>query len=558
MKDIQVLIAGAAGEGIQTIGSMLAKVAQAQGYAVMAWQEFESRIRGGVNRFCVRIGKTPNNAPRYKSDILLGVNQEALEQYTGLVAADGIIFSQQDTDHEGAITIAFNKIAKEALGDRIYANVIALGTLCGALGLSADVLFRIIEKRFAHKSADIRSRNIKAAEKGLELAKSRCTDRCPWSLAAQPVSHYLIGCHEAIALAALYAGCRFIAAYPMSPSTDIITHLSRLEKDHAIFVETAEDEISAINMAVGAGFAGGRDMTATSGGGFALMNEGLSLAGMTETPVVIVVAMRPGPATGLPTRTAQEDLLYSLFAGHGEFPRVVLAPSGPLDAFHKTVKAFDLAEQYQVPVILLTDQFLADSLYSYTDFPLDAMEPRSHLADPAVFSDYKRYQITADGISPRLVPGQSQHPVGADSDEHDDEGHITENLGTTAVAMKSKRLAKGQALRRHMAPPEEFATASAEQVLICWGSSRNAVREAVQQLGQTLAHPPGMIHFSDIWPPPDYTFPEGKTYITVESNATGQLQQYLQMAYGLVAGRHIRRFDGLPLSAEYIKEHYRS
>ena len=174
--------------------------------------------------------------------------------------------------------------------------------------------------------------------------------------------------HEAVSLGAVYAGCRFISAYPMSPSTGIITWLSQHEKAFGLFSEQAEDEIAAINMAIGAGFAGARAMTATSGGGFALMTEGVSLAGMTETPVVIVLAQRPGPATGLPTRTAQGDLLFAINAGHGEFPRLVMAPADAEEAFQKTVKAFNLAEKYQIPVILLTDQFLADSQFSYEKF----------------------------------------------------------------------------------------------------------------------------------------------------------------------------------------------
>ena len=556
MKDIQVLIAGAAGEGIQTIGTLLANAVQIQGYAVISWQEFESRIRGGVNSFSVRISDKPTNAPRFMSNILLGLSKEAVEKYADLVAAGGIIFSQEKTDHERAINIPFGKIAKEEFGNFLYSNTVALGTLCAAMGIDKEALFKSIQKHFSGKSDKILDINIRAADRGFQLAQKECGGACPWSFPAKPDSYYLIGTHLAISLASIYAGCRFISCYPMSPSTSIITHLSGYEKKYPIFVETAEDEIAAINMAIGASYAGGRAMTATSGGGFALMNEGVSLAGMTETPLVIILAMRPGPATGLPTRTAQEDLLFAIFSGHGEFPKLVFAPADPLDAFHKTVKAFNLADEYQIPVIVMTDQFLADALFSFENFPIDSIEAQNHLADPKAFSTYKRYRLTQNGISPRLVPGQSMHLVGADSDEHDEEGHITEHLGKAALAMRKKRLNKIDGLRHRIEPPTAFMAKDAQTVFVSWGSSRNAVFEAVKKLNIDKKPSIGMIHFSEIWPPPLYDFPAEKKYITVESNATGQFQKWLQMEYGLAVSGHIQRFDGLPLSADYIQEHY--
>jgi 2-oxoglutarate ferredoxin oxidoreductase subunit alpha len=341
----------------------------------------------------------------------------------------------------------------------------------------------------------------------------------------------------------------------MTPSTGIITFLATEEDRLGVFTEQAEDEIAAINMAMGASYAGARAMTATSGGGFALMVEGVSLAGMTETPLVIVLGQRPGPATGLPTRTAQGDLLFAINAGHGEFPKLVLAPSDAKDAFHKIVRAFNLADQYQSPVIVLTDQFLADASFSIADFELHKMEPASYLSDPSAIEDYKRYQLTHDGISPRLYPGQSQQLVVADSDEHDERGHITEDLAGTAVAMVQKRQLKLKGLQKEVKPPEAFALDKADVVLMGWGSSRQAILEALSLLKQDGVKA-GMIHFTELWPLPDFTFPQGKNYWSVESNATAQLARLLRSEYGLAFEGTIGRYDGLPLTGQYIRSRF--
>lgn len=285
------------------------------------------------------------------------------------------------------------------------------------------------------------------------------------------------------------------------------------------------------------------------------MTEAVSLAGMTETPIVLVLAQRPGPATGLPTRTAQEDLLFAIHAGHGEFPKLVFAPCDPQDAFHKTVRAFNLADQYQIPVIILTDQFLADSRFSFEHFEIGAIGPQTHLADPQAITEYNRYRLTEDGISPRLYPGQSEHLVCLDSDEHTEAGHITENLASTRPAMVEKRLAKLQRLKQETAPPEETFLEDAEAILIGWGSTRNAIAEAIEDLRQQGRHV-GAIHFTEVWPLPNYVFPEGIRTIVVEGNATSQFAQLLRAEYGLSVEETVHRFDGLPISAEDIRRRF--
>jgi len=554
MQDMNVVIAGAAGEGVQTVGDILAHTISAQGYAAFTWQEYESRIRGGQNSYSIRIGEKPQNAPLLPADVLLALNEGAVKKYEPLLKEEGTLLAQNQL-RERMIAIPFVEIAEEELGDKIYADTIAVGALVGVLGIDLDTLKQVLVEKFRRKGNEVVESNLSAAEEGYRRATQGCKDMCPWKLPRRGGRYYLISGNEAIPLAAAFAGCRFIAAYPMTPSTGIITYLAREEELLGVFAEQAEDEIAAVNMALGASYAGARAMTATSGGGFALMVEGVSLAGMTETPLVIVLAQRPGPATGLPTRTAQGELLFAINAGHGEFPKLVLAPSNPYDAFHKIVKAFNLADKYQMPVIVLTDHFLADSQFSVSDFDLGTAGPGFYLADPQEIRDYKRYRLTEHGISPRLYPGQSEHLVGVDSDEHDEEGHITEDLGATVRAMVQKRLAKIDGLKKEISLPEEISVNDVDTVLVGWGSSRGALLEGLSLLKQE-GKKAGMIHFTELWPLPEFTFPEGKTYITVESNATGQLARLLRSEYDVSFQGTINRYDGLPLTGEYIRSYF--
>lgn len=554
MEDINVVIAGAAGEGVQTIGDILAETVSAKGYAVFSWKEYESRIRGGQNSYSIRIGERTQNAPLIEADIMLCLNKGSVEKYETFIRQGGILLSQEKVRQE-MITIPFTEIADKEIGNRIYANTVAVGALTSVLGMELKTLKKVLEKRFSKKSDDIIQDNLDAAEKGFLLAERDCKDMCPWSLPGQEDRFYLVAGNEAIPLAAARAGCRFMAAYPMTPSTGIITFLSKEQERLGVFTEQAEDEIAAINMAIGASYAGARAMTATSGGGFALMVEGVSLAGMTETPLVIILAQRPGPATGLPTRTAQGDLLFAINAGHGEFPKLVLAPADAEDAFHKTVRAFNLADKYQMPVIILTDQFLADSHFSVMDFETEKAFPDFHIADPSQMETYGRYKITQGGVSPRLYPGQSEHLVGVDSDEHDEKGHITEDLAETAKGMAEKRMAKYRGLKKEVRPPEETGLSEAKTVLIGWGSTRGAILEAIELL-QAEGKRVGMIHFTELWPLPHYDFSEEKDYWTVENNQSGQLAKLLRMEYGLEMRGTLSRYDGLPLTGDYIRRRF--
>ena len=277
---------------------------------------------------------------------------------------------------------------------------------------------------------------------------------------------------QAIAFGAMASGLKLYSGYPMSPATTIMEFVSTQAASYNIVLEQAEDEIAAINMVIGANFAGVRAMTATSGGGFCLMVEALSLAGMTETPVVIVVAQRPGPSTGLPTRTEQADLNLVMHAGHGDFPRAILAPGSPEQALSLMSKAFNLADKYQTPVIVLGDQYFGDAYFSVDEFDLGGITiDRGHVLtneDLPSPGDYQRYAPSKSGVSPRILPGQTGAVLYADSDEHTEEGHITES-GAVRNQMMHKRMQKLEGLRREIGPPEIYPSGQAELVLLGWG-----------------------------------------------------------------------------------------
>jgi len=551
MRDLSIFIAGAAGEGIQTIGDVVARAFLRHGYPVFASQEFESRIRGGNSSVRIRIGDEATNAPTETADVLLAVNARALEHYRPALRPNGLSIAPDEVDGADLVRVPFAELAAEH-GSAIFANAVAAGALCPAISLPLTALEATLAETFADKGEKTVAGNVAAARAGFAVASDQLADRRADDVPPQPNRYAFTSAHDVIPIAAAASGCRFIAAYPMSPSTGIITAFAR-HPELGVFAEQAEDEIAAIHMALGAIAAGARAMTATSGGGFALMTEAISLAGMIETPVVIVLAQRPGPATGLPTRTAQEDLLFALRAGHGEFPKVLLAPSDPQSAIDLTARAFDLADRYQTPVILLTDQYLADSRFSLERLTLPADATGARFADPAALDDYARYRFTDDGISPRLYFGQSEHLVVLDSDEHTETGHLTEDLVEARPAMVEKRLEKGHRLTRAIAPPASDGVEDADLVLVGWGSTKGAIDEAVARLradGQRI----GALHFTELWPLPTIEPRDGVRYWTVEGNATGQFAGLLESSTDLEIEGRIGRYDGLPITAETILE----
>jgi 2-oxoglutarate/2-oxoacid ferredoxin oxidoreductase subunit alpha len=317
-------------------------------------------------------------------------------------------------------------------------------------------------------------------------------------------------------------------------------------------------------MAIGASYAGVRSMTGTSGGGFALMVEGVSLAAMTETPVVIALAQRPGPATGLPTRTEQADLFFALYAGHGEFPRIVFAPGDPEQAIRLTVKAFDLAQKYQVTAIIMTDQYLGDSQWTFDAITLDDLPLRNYRAEAAEIDpldEYRRHALTGTGISPFAIPGRTRHVVVTDSDEHTQDGHLVEDAGIRVKMVEKRLFRKIEDIRREIAPPSYFGPAAPAIVLVSWGSTYGIVREVVEDMAGKGV---GMLHFSEIYPFPgtqkfDYVdlMKKAKQRICIENNATSQFAQLLAASTGCLVTGTITRYDGRPWVVEELREEIR-
>jgi len=412
-SNINMMVGGEAGQGVQSVGFILAKAFARGGFHVFADQDYESRVRGGHNFFRVRISQGEVGTISGEVDILLALNQESIDLHSNELVRGGVVVfdieKAKDISSDGALFgVPLERLAEEKAGSRLMANTVALGVAFGLVGYDSGILANVLREHFG--GGEIGEGNIRAAATGYEYATSNFQGEFKKRLS--PIAdqeRMLITGNEAIALGAIAAGCTFVAAYPMTPATSIMEYMAGKSEELGLVVVQPEDEVSAINMIVGAAFAGARAMTATSGSGFALMVEGLGLAGITETPILAVLAQRPAPAVGLPTRTEQGDLQFVLTAAPGEFPRAVLAPTTIEDSFWLTVKAFNLAEKYQLPVVLLTDQYLAASYATVDKFDLSKVNiDRGLLLSPeeiVSLGEYKRHQMTPSGISPRALPG---------------------------------------------------------------------------------------------------------------------------------------------------------
>jgi 2-oxoglutarate ferredoxin oxidoreductase subunit alpha len=565
--DLTIKIAGEAGQGLQTIGGLLSKAFSRKGLNVFASQALQSRIRGGHNWFQVRLADRQVLAPVDTTDIFVALDKESACHLKELKRNSITIFDSTLAPMEPPKGIRFDipleKTAKDAGGTKLMSSAVAVGAVLGILEFDINVLFDLLRESFGAKGKEIAEANIKVAQAGYNLTYRKIPqNKLPSLKDASGMRKMLVGGSEAVALGALAAGCKFISAYPMSPSTGIMTYLASKEDEFGIVVEQSEDEIASINIALGASFAGARAMTASSGGGFALMVEGLSLLGMTETPLVIVDAQRPGPATGLPTRSAQEDLEYAIFTGHGETPRAVLAPRSIEDAFYATIKAFDLAEKYQIPVIILSDQLLADSLLTIDNLDVDNIKIERHILSNEELKntrDYKRYQITKSGISPRALPGNPHGLVVADSDEHDEDGHITEDLDYTRPEMVKKRNRKNIGLLKEMSAPLYYGPKDARNILVGWGSTYGALKEAVDILNSENGKV-GLAHFSEVWPLNNKYFnflKKAKFVCVVENNFRGQFARLIAATTGKIIENRINKFNGLPFSAQEIVKEYK-
>jgi 2-oxoglutarate ferredoxin oxidoreductase subunit alpha len=551
-KELNILVGGEAGQGLATVGPLLAKSLVRAGYRIVVTQSYQSRIRGGHNTFAVRAGVDEVVAPREAVDVLVALNDETVGMHRDQVTASGFVVADEDFGRAGGGVLA---VPYKDLAAGRYRNVAALGVVAALVGLNEEHVAGVVEAYFGKKGKALEE-NRAAVRKAYEWAAGvDASYRRPLEAVKKPAKRLTVNGNQAVALGAISAGVKFCSFYPMTPSTSIPLTLIAHEEEMGLTVEQAEDEIAAINMAVGASYAGAPAMVATSGGGFALMVEGVSLAGMTETPVVVAVAQRPGPATGLPTRTEQADLDFILRAGHGEFPRVLFAPGDVEECFHLTRRAFAVAQKYQTPVFVLTEQFLADSFRAVDPFDARGLEPVGSYAEPAAFDEpYRRYAVTEDGVSPRLLPGASRHLVVADSDEHTADGHLTEDLDAR-VRQVDKRRRKARGIRDEVVPPAYNGPAKPELLLVGWGSTKGAMAEAAAALRNDGVKA-ATLHFPQVWPLVPEQFVDylrgAKRVAAVEGNASGQLAGLIRMEAGVEITERVNRYDGLPLTPEYI------
>jgi len=553
MTELSIVLSGEAGQGIQSIESMLTSLAKKASYHVFATKEYMSRVRGGCNSTEIRISRQRAAAMVDRVDILVPLTREAVSHLGGRITDATIVIGEKAiVGFDRMIDLPFSAIASE-IGGAVYANTVAVGAICALLKIDRAACELGVRGFFAKKDAAVQDANAQAFSRGYErgaaLLPEIAVDIEPDPSVAEEIM--LTGA-DAVALGAIAGGCDYVCAYPMSPGTTVLAAMAEYSKRFDIVVEQVEDEIGVANMAIGAWYAGARALVTTSGGGFALMTEAVSLSGAIETPFVAHIAQRPGPATGLPTRTEQGDLNLAIHAGHGDFLKVVLAPGDLEEGFSLTRAAFDIADRYQSPVFILTDQYFVDSYYTTKPFEVADSPPRRHVVRTS--PDYRRYALgSPDGLSPRGLPGSGEGIVCVDSDEHDEGGSITEDKAMRE-AMVAKRLAKIAAVRKDIIPPRLYGEPRYKTLLMGWGSVKMPVIEAMSLLGRTDI---AFLHFPWVFPLPDRAgeyAAAASTLVAIEGNATGQFADLVELETGRRFDHRILKCDGYQFSVEELAE----
>ncbi len=558
-NDISIVLCGAAGLGIQTVEDLLTQVLKKSQYNIFATKEYMSRVRGGLNSTEIRVANFPIRAYLDRIDLFFVFSRGAYERHKERISEQTVIFGEpenlEDCDYNKCKYIKEVPLTEEAikLGNKVFTNSIAAGIIAGLLEVDIELLDQYFQERFATKGEEIIRKNSEAARIGYKIANDlESSGDIDFSVQKDPEvdDNILLNGTEAVGIGALAGGCNFVSAYPMSPSTGVFTFLAHHQKDFDVIVEQAEDEIAAINAVYGSWYAGARGFATTSGGGFALMVEGVSLAGVTEMPLVIHLAQRPGPATGLPTRTEQADLNLALYSGHGEFPRIILAPGNIEQVFYITQKAFNLADKYQVPVFILTDQYLLNCFYNIKPIKVKDIKIENHIVKTT--TDYKRYKITKNGISPRGIPNYGEGLVAVDSHEHDEEGHISEDLKYMRPEQMKKRFRKFEEIKKEIIQPELIGKKDYKNLIICWGSNYELVKEAVRKINRDdLA----ILHFSQIYPLPENVeeyLAKTSRIIDIENNFVGQFGELLQLKTCYEITHWILKYSGMQFSVEEL------
>jgi 2-oxoglutarate ferredoxin oxidoreductase subunit alpha len=546
-----------------------------------------SRIRGGHNWYQVRVSERPLFAHEPKIQLLLAFDERTVREHLDEVVEGGAVIydeglkvDEDEIKSKGVIPMPMPllKLAEELGGSKLMLNTAAVAAAAGILEFDLSYPESVIRDSFGRrKGSEIADRNIRVANAAYEEARRRYAHLFEWKLEAIPDApkKMVLNGNQALGLGAIAAGCKFCCGYPMTPASSLLEFMFAQARRFNLVVRQIEDEIGALLHAIGAAHAGVRAMTCTSGGGFSLMVEALSLAGSTETPVVVVVAQRPGPATGMPTRTEQGELLFTLFAGHGEFPRAVLAPGSVEQCVYEMARAFNLAEKYQMPVIVLTDAFLANSLRSVDMDAIDFRKitenidrgklilPHEHeKIDEALKDGYRRYEFFEDGISLRIPPGHPKAIYSVAGEEHTPEGFIDwEERADNRVKMMQKRMRKLEVAVSDMKLPQLYGPQDAELTLVCWGSSLGPTLEAMERLNDNGVRT-NLLQFIDIhpldWESVADILANCRRWVSVEGNYSAQLSRWIRMNTGLKPAGTVTRYDGRPLNPVYIVEQLQS
>ena len=545
-KEFSILIGGAAGEGTRMSGQLIGKLLNQYGWRIFIYEDYQSLITGGHNFSIIRASKERISASTKEIDYLIALNQDTLQRHKGRLKKDGlIIFNSDQIKDEKGMGIAALTITTQLGGKPIMKNSSLLGALAKVLGIEWQAVEDLLKREFGEKA----ELNLKIAKAGYEKAEIHKKIE---KLNQKPLP--LITGNEAVALGALGAGLEVYISYPMTPASSILHYLAGVKKDlNNIVVFQPENEIEVINAAIGAVYSGKRAMVGSSGGGFALMVEALSLAGQSETPIVIVESQRPGPATGLPTYTAQGDLLFVLSAGHGDFFRFVVAPGDAEEAFYLTGLAMNIAWKYQLPAIVLIDKEISEDTFNLDESILEKIEKRDgKFWDKK--GEYKRYLDTNDGISPLTFPGENGAVVKATSYEHDESGITAEEDEEQIKRMQEKRQRKIIGLDREIETLKAvnvFGDKNSEKALIVFGSNKGIATELGKELGLRVIQPL-------IFQP----FPEAqmkkalsgvKKIFTIETNSSAQLSQFLGCR-GIKIESPILKYTGRPFFIEELRE----
>ena len=583
-------IGAPAGLGVMTTGLSLSKLAARSGYHIYDYTEYPSLIKGGNNSYEVNISLDPIGMIKYGVDCLVCFDEITYRLHAVRLSPNSTIVYDPHTFQPETvaqkIAIPMQELLNHLEAEKVMVNMIGLGASYALLGGDWSILELLTNQQFKRKGDEVIALNLKCARAGYDYINQHFADIVQPILTPQPAPERrtVLAGNDAFALGAVAADCRFFAAYPMSPSSSVLEFLAGWAKQTGMVVRHAEDEIGVVNEVLGASFAGVRAATGSSGGGFALMVEALSYAGVAELPIVVFLAQRPGPATGMPTWTEQGDLLFAVNAGHGEFPKIVLAPGDPEEMTQLAMEAFDLADIYQTPVMVLSDKVLSESHYTVAVSKLETILQRpikrgKIITKPEALP-YHRYAITEDGISPRLVPGQSESWYQAHSYEHKPDSHTTEDNKERADQV-DKRARKLQTyLANDYVGPQVYGDLSkADIIFYSWGGTKGAVLEAMKKISfgpeqaeQNADDPHSFaqdnpeifkqrpqvahLHFTHVHPMDPAAlapfFSHDKPYILVENNSTGQFGQLIKLATGFETPHKVLKYDGRPIFMEEV------